>query len=146
MYLGSDTWEGNKPAIPFQIWNASPCKKYFFQFWNIRHGTEKYVRIVIELIKNVPEHKPNFVPTERSMPIAIYHFNVKIVSRSTGASCVTKAAYITGEKIKNERDGVTHDYRKKHEVVHKEILLPDRAPLEYMNRSVLWNAAERKET
>ena len=41
--------------------------------------------------------------------IAIYHFSVKIVSRSSGASCVAKAAYIAGEKIKNERDGITHD-------------------------------------
>ena len=38
--------------------------------------------------------------------IAIYHFNVKIVSRGKGASAVAKAAYISGEKIKNEYDGV----------------------------------------
>ncbi|MBP3854285.1 MAG: MobA/MobL family protein [Ruminiclostridium sp.] len=67
-------------------------------------------------------------------------------SRSAGASCVAKAAYIAGEKIKNERDGVTHDYRRKHEVVHEEILLPAGAPERFRERSVLWNATEKKET
>ena len=78
--------------------------------------------------------------------IAIYHFNVKIVSRGKGTSAVAKAAYISGEKIKNEYDRVIHDYCRKHEVVHKEILLPDNAPLKFKNRSVLWNDVEKSET
>ena len=78
--------------------------------------------------------------------IAIYHFNVKIVSRGKGASAIAKAAYISGEKIKNEYDGVILDYRRKHEVVHKEILLPYNAPPKFKNRSVLWNAVEKSET
>ena len=84
--------------------------------------------------------------TREERKIAIYHFSVKIVSRSAGASCAAKAAYIAGEKIRNERDGVAHDYRRKHEVVHKEILLPAGAPEHFRKRSVLWNAAEQKET
>lgn len=78
--------------------------------------------------------------------MAIYHFSVKVVSRGKGASAVAKAAYISGEKIKNEYDGKTHDYRRKHEVVHKEILLPHNAPREFKKRSVLWNAVETAET
>ncbi len=78
--------------------------------------------------------------------IAIYHFNVKIVSRGKGASAVAKAAYISGEKIKNEYDGIIHDYRQKREIVHKEILLPDNAPPHFKKRSVLWNAVEKSET
>ena len=78
--------------------------------------------------------------------IAIYHFNVKIVSRGKDASAVAKAAYISGEKIKNEYDGKLHDYRRKHEVVHKEILLPYNAPPKFKNRFVLWNAVECAET
>lgn len=78
--------------------------------------------------------------------IAIYHFNVKIVSRGKGASAVAKAAYISGEKIKNEYDGTVHDYRRKREIVHKEILLPDNAPSHFKKRSVLWNAVECSET
>lgn len=42
--------------------------------------------------------------------MAIYHFSVKVVSRGKGASAVAKAAYISGEKIKNEYDDKTHDY------------------------------------
>lgn len=83
---------------------------------------------------------------ERKIYIAIYHFNVKIVSRGKGASAVAKAAYISGEKIKNEYDGTIHDYRRKREVVHKEILLPDNAPPHFKKRSVLWNAVEKSET
>lgn len=80
------------------------------------------------------------------LPIEIYHFNVKVVSRSKGASAAAKAAYISGEKIKNEYDGVTHDYRRKGEVVHKEILLPYGALAKFKNRTVLWNAVESAET
>ena len=94
----------------------------------------------------VPEHFQKIKITEEETKIAIYHFSVKIVSRSVGASCVAKAAYIAGEKIKNERDGVTHDYRRKHEVVHKEILLAAGAPEQFRERAVLWNTAEQKET
>ena len=94
----------------------------------------------------VPEHFQKNINVEEETKIAIYHFSVKIVSRSAGASCVAKAAYIAGEKIKNERDGVTHDYRRKHEVVRKEILLPAEAPEQFRERAVLWNAAEQKET
>lgn len=80
------------------------------------------------------------------MPIAIYHFHVKMVSRGKGKSAVGKAAYISGEKIKNEFDGIVHDYRKKKEIVHKEILLPENAPQKFKKRSVLWNAVEKSET
>lgn len=80
------------------------------------------------------------------MLIAIYHFHVKMVSRGKGKSAVGKAAYISGEKIKNEFDGLTHDYRKKKEIVHKEILLPCNAPQKFKKRSVFWNAVEKSET
>lgn len=79
---------------------------------------------------------------EGGLPIAIYHFNVKMVSRSDGGCCVASASYIAGEKIKNERDGKTHDYTNKSEVVYKEILLPTNAPPEHRDRTKLWNAAE----
>lgn len=78
--------------------------------------------------------------------MAIYHFNVAVISRGNNESAVAKAAYISGEKIKNEYDGVTHDYRRKHEIVHKEILLPSNAPPRFKKRSVLWNAVETAET
>jgi hypothetical protein len=77
--------------------------------------------------------------------MAIYHCSIKIIGRGKGKSAVRSAAYRAGEKIKNEYDGQTHDYTRKPEIIHKEILLPDHAPREYADRAVLWNAVERVE-
>ncbi|GKS50462.1 MobQ family relaxase [Enterococcus faecalis] len=71
-----------------------------------------------------------------------FHFSVNIISRGKGKSAVASAAYISGEKIKNEWDGVTHDYTKKQGVITKEIFLPDHAPKEYKDRKTLWNSVE----
>lgn len=71
-----------------------------------------------------------------------FHFSVNIISRGKGKSAVASAAYISGEKIKNEWDGVTHDYTKKQGVISKEIYLPDHAPEEYKDRTILWNSVE----
>ena len=77
--------------------------------------------------------------------MAIYHCSIKIISRGKGKTAVGSAAYRAGEKIKNDYDGITHDFTKKGGVVHTEILLPDHVPREYLDRSVLWNAVERVE-
>ena len=71
-----------------------------------------------------------------------FHFSVNIISRGKGKSAVASAAYISGEKIKNEWDGVTHDYTRKQGVISKEIFLPDHAPEEYKDRKTLWNSVE----
>ena len=71
-----------------------------------------------------------------------FHFSVNIISRGKGKSAVASAAYISGEKIKNEWDGVTHDYTKKQGVISKEIFLPNHAPKEYKDRKTLWNSVE----
>jgi len=77
--------------------------------------------------------------------MAIYHCSVKIIGRSSGRSSVAAAAYRAGQKITNERDGITHDYTRKGGVAHSEIVLPDHAPKEYKDRATLWNAVERAE-
>ena len=77
--------------------------------------------------------------------MAIYHCSIKIISRGKGKSAVGAAAYRAGEQIKNEHDGITHDYTRKGGVIHTEILLPDHAPAEYAERAVLWNAVEKIE-
>ncbi|MDR0325122.1 MAG: MobA/MobL family protein [Oscillospiraceae bacterium] len=77
--------------------------------------------------------------------MAIFHHTIQIISRSKGRPAVAAAAYRAGEKIKNERDGVTHDYTRKGGIVHTEILLPEYAPREYADRAVLWNAVEHIE-
>ena len=71
-----------------------------------------------------------------------FHFSVNIISRGKGKSAVASAAYISGEKIKNEWDEVTHDYTRKQGVISKEIFLPDHAPKEYKDRKTLWNSVE----
>ena len=77
--------------------------------------------------------------------MAIYHMSIKIISRGKGKSSVAAAAYRTADKIKNEYDGMTHDYTHKGGVIHTEILLPAYAPPEYQDRAVLWNAVEKIE-
>jgi len=77
--------------------------------------------------------------------MAIFHYSIKIFSRGKGASAVAKAAYRAAEVIVNERDGIVHDYSHKCGIVHKEILLPKYAPIEYSDRAVLWNAVEKAE-
>ena len=79
------------------------------------------------------------------LPIAIYHLNIKIISRGAGRSAVAAAAYRAAERITNEYDGEIHDYTRKGGVVHTEILLPDHAPAEYADRAILWNAVEKIE-
>ncbi|HEO5860655.1 TPA: MobA/MobL family protein [Streptococcus agalactiae] len=74
-----------------------------------------------------------------------FHFSVNIISRGKGKSAVASAAYISGEKIKNEWDGVTHDYTRKEKVLVKNIVLPDHIPKEFKDRSTLWNKIEMAE-
>jgi ATP-dependent exoDNAse (exonuclease V) alpha subunit len=82
---------------------------------------------------------------ERGLAMPNYHLSLKIISRAKGRSAVAAAAYRAGEKIKNERDGITHNYTNKGGVLHTEILLPDHVPREYADRAVLWNAVEKIE-
>ena len=77
--------------------------------------------------------------------MAIYHLCIKIISRGKGKSAVAASAYRSGEKIKNEYDGVVHDFTRKGGIAHTEILLPQNAPQEFANRSVLWNSVEKIE-
>ncbi len=75
--------------------------------------------------------------------MAIYHFSMKPVSRAKGRSAVASMAYRAGEKLTNERDGITHDYTAKQGVEHAEIVLPEGVSADWArDRSDLWNAAE----
>ena len=82
---------------------------------------------------------------KRCLPIAIYHMSIKIISRGKGKSAVAAAAYRAGEKITNERDGITHDYTRKQGVNWSDIFLPENVPPEYHDRATLWNAVEKIE-
>lgn len=75
--------------------------------------------------------------------IAIYHLSIQIISRGKARSAVAAAVYRAGEKIVNEWDGSIHDYTRKRDIVHSEIMLPHNAPSAYADRNILWNAVEK---
>ncbi|ACS44141.1 Ti-type conjugative transfer relaxase TraA [Methylorubrum extorquens] len=78
--------------------------------------------------------------------MAIYHLSMKPISRASGRSAVASAAYRAGERLENERDGLTHDYTRRAGIAHAEIVLPQGSRADWArDRSALWNAAERAE-
>ncbi|MCL1882271.1 MAG: MobA/MobL family protein, partial [Defluviitaleaceae bacterium] len=56
--------------------------------------------------------------------IAIYSLNINIKSRGKEQSAVAAAAYIAGERIKNEYDGTFHDRTERTDVIRTTIMLP----------------------
>lgn len=81
----------------------------------------------------------------RFLTMAIYHLYIKIISRGKGKSAVAASAYRSGEKIKNEYDGIVHDFTRKGGIAHTEILLPQNAPQKFSDRGTLWNSVEKIE-
>jgi hypothetical protein len=83
--------------------------------------------------------------------MAIYRLQIKAVTRGTGRTATSAAAYRAGERIRDERTGALYDHRKRTDVLHKEIFLPSRldgAAAEMgwaRDRSALWNTAEKAE-
>ena len=74
--------------------------------------------------------------------MALYHLTVTQVKRSKGQSSVASAAYISGEKLRDDYYGKTYDYTKKKGVLFSDILLPDYAPERLKDRATLWNEVE----
>ncbi len=74
--------------------------------------------------------------------MALYHAATKPISRSTGRSSCAAAAYRAGAVLRDERQGLTHDYRKRRDVLFAEIVVADG---ETVDRAALWNAAEAAE-
>ena len=79
------------------------------------------------------------------MTIALYHFHVTQIKRSSGQSAVAAAAYRSGEKLHSEYYGEDSDYTRKGGVICSEILLPPQAPPSFSDRETLWNAVEKVE-
>ena len=77
--------------------------------------------------------------------MAIYHCSIKIIGRSKGKSVIAAAAYRAGEKLYDRETGLIHDFTRKGGVVHREILLPDHAPKEYLDRQTLWESVTKVE-
>ena len=74
--------------------------------------------------------------------MAIYHCTTKTVNRSSGRTAVASMAYRAGEKLKDERTGLTHDFTRKEGVAYTEII----SNLDtQIDRAELWNLAEKME-
>ena len=80
-----------------------------------------------------------------SVTVTTYSCYIQILQRGKGRPAVAAAAYRAGERIFSEHDGRIYDYSSKGGIIHKEILLPDHAPGEYIDRATLWNAVEHME-
>ena len=74
--------------------------------------------------------------------MAIYHCSTKTIGRAAGRTAVAASAYRSGEKLKDDRTGLTHDFTRKEGVAHSEIISNLGVPID---RSDLWNMAERAE-
>ena len=91
--------------------------------------------------------------------MAIYHLTARAVSRKQGHSAVAASAYRSGTRLRRDsavaaaayrsgaalhdsRQTQTHDYRRRHGVLHSEILAPGPAPDWMRARERLWNGVE----
>lgn len=74
-----------------------------------------------------------------------FHLNCRVVGKARGKSSVAASAYVSAEKIYNERTGITHDYSNKKDVIYSDVILCENAPAEFKKRSILWNEVEKKE-
>ena len=77
--------------------------------------------------------------------MAIYHLEAKVVSRGNGRSAVAASAYLSCSKMLNDYDGIQHDFTRKKGLIWQDVFLPEFAPPEWKDRSVLWNAVEKNE-
>ncbi|WP_299222025.1 MobA/MobL family protein [uncultured Psychrobacter sp.] len=79
--------------------------------------------------------------------MAIFIASTKSISRGSGQSAVASASYRSGEVLKDERYGKTHDYSKRSGVMSADIILPSAlADTDVtIDRSDLWNKAESAE-
>lgn len=77
--------------------------------------------------------------------MAIYHLEAKVVSRGAGRSAVAAAAYMSCSRIYNKYDGIQHDYTRKGGLIWQQVFLPEYAPRDWQDRSLLWNAVEAAE-
>ena len=74
-----------------------------------------------------------------------FHMNCRVVGKARGRSSVAAAAYVSAEKLLNERTGLTHDFSRKKDVIFTDTVLCKYAPTKFRDRKTLWNAVEKIE-
>lgn len=80
--------------------------------------------------------------------MAIFHHSTSIIKKSSGKSAISAAAYRSGGKLTDYKDGKTYDYSRKSGVDYSVILSPIPAVGKnawLKNRSDLWNLVEAGE-
>lgn len=77
--------------------------------------------------------------------MASYHCSVKVLSRSAGRSSVQFSAYISGEKLHDERLGQSFNHTSKEEVCYTEMNFADRVPEYIRTPEKFWNEVEQIE-
>lgn len=77
--------------------------------------------------------------------MAIYSFNISNVSRAKGSASTATLSYISAEKVKDERLNKSFNFGRSERVVSIETILPEYAPSEFKDPSVLFNSIERYE-
>ena len=77
--------------------------------------------------------------------MAIYHNEVKIITRGEGRSACAASAYLSCSAIYNDYDGIQHDYTRKGGLVWEQVFLPPMAPEAWQDKEQLWNAVEAAE-
>lgn len=77
--------------------------------------------------------------------MAIFHLNIKNISRGDGRSIVTAAAYRAGEPLPNEAEERLSDFSERRDFVAAEICLPDDALTWTSDRAKLWTVVEAAE-
>ena len=77
--------------------------------------------------------------------MACYHLSVQIISRGKGNSITAAAVYISGEKLRDSYDGRIYDRSYRKDVLFKGILLPSKAPPNFLDRQKLMDAVNTSE-
>jgi ATP-dependent exoDNAse (exonuclease V) alpha subunit len=81
--------------------------------------------------------------------MAIFHFEITPIKRSTGQQATGAAAYRAGERIRDDRTDTVHNHSRRTDVRHTEIFLPSQfngSSMEWArDRASLWNRAEAAE-
>ena len=79
------------------------------------------------------------------LALAIFHCSIKNISRSSGRSATSSAAYRSGTKVFDNELGKCFDYSRKKGIAFSEILLCENAPAEFSDREKLWNSVQEIE-
>ena len=86
-----------------------------------------------------------YAVTMPAMLAGHYHWHLHKIQRSQGHSITAAAAYITGGDVRDARAKKRHDYTERFGVIETDIRLPLAAPRDFLDLSVLCNAAEAAE-